>query len=216
MEDHSMGDTRVLVQAGGVQHVSAERYPEHAVTVCGVLVVNYVAFTEGHPETPTPERRCVRCFPVKLPEFPDVEFYSCTDGERLEYESPEEAIESWVDGWLSPGCDTAKIVHETLPVTTVGCYKRSVIPDKWKVDLVERLLDELDERFADSDFADPDGAPDNEAKTAAAKAMREAVDAYLDKAGVWACEQVAEVELDKEQVEAILRAHCPEWFDLDP
>ncbi len=150
---------------------------------------------------------------IELPEFPEADFYDCGYAERLSHKSVEEALEEFVDGWLSPDCDVVKILHEDVGEVTVQCFKRGVIPEKVKEHLTKYMLDQLDEWYANEEYADPDGGGRNvAAMEAAVKPMRAAVDAYLGATEVWSCDQTATVTLTPEQVEVMLRAYCPEWF----
>ena len=150
---------------------------------------------------------------TKRPEFPKAAFYDCMDSDSLSHTSPEEAVESYLEGLLYPctGLTTEKLA--AAGSVTVGCYEREEIPPKFASSLAAYLVERLDDEFAESEYANQDGDAEPARKAAAHPHMLAAVEAYLKAEPVWPCKKVKEVTLTPEQVEAMMREHCPEWFD---
>lgn len=151
---------------------------------------------------------------ASLPTFPDADFYDCCDRERLSFESPEEAIAEYLESYQVPGADTSALIREHSPVV-VTCYRRGAGPtDKWIGARAEHCLEVVAEVF-EEEWGDPDGndAFDGGAHAEAQPAMVAVLKKFLAHATVWPCERCGEVSLEAEQVEAMMREHCPDWWE---
>ena len=143
-------------------------------------------------------------------QFPDGEFYSCTDPESLHCETPGEAVEEYLDGWATKDCDMAALIREHGDVT-VTAYVPIVIEDKEIDTWADDLLETLGEKFID--YSDPDDGPIDRFPEHAEATMREAVRKIVRDTHVWACKEVGKVDLSPEQVEALMRTENPDWFE---
>lgn len=137
-------------------------------------------------------------------------FWSCLDPEQLSLESPEEAI---VERFDREDMDPlAVILAKRCPLTVKG-YAPVDLDFDWVESLSERAVEMFEESIND-EYGDPDGdsqidTPKREALDVAIKA---AFRAAVEGMRPWSCEVVETREYTAEQVEAILRAECPEWF----
>ncbi len=145
--------------------------------------------------------------------FPVGEFYSCTDEEHLTCQCPEEALEQFLDGYLSPECDVAAVIREIGEVT-VKAYQPVVLSEEsigaLALQLVERARDQWREKCGDPD-GDVDLEPGPLAETE--KQISAILTELFATQTPWSCEQCGEVTLTPEQVDGIMRDECPEWFD---
>jgi len=142
--------------------------------------------------------------------FPKADFYDCdSDAEVLQHTSPDVAVEHYLDGFFTRGTTVGEVVRPVV----VGCFRRATVSDAFKERLAERVVELIDEAYGESEYAGPDGDQDVDGKHAALAPARAAVDAYLLNVTIWQCERFAEVELTTEHVEAMMRDHCPEWFE---
>ena len=149
--------------------------------------------------------------------FDSAEFYTCRDPDLLTLESPVEAIEEWLDRVRVPGDDIVALIKRLAPII-VSAYDRQQVSDAWIEGTAESLLYHAAESFAE-DFSDPagshdDGLGDAEFKSAL-PAMKAAVKQLVEHGDVWACERVATRDFDADQVTAMMREQCPEWFEKD-
>jgi hypothetical protein len=145
--------------------------------------------------------------------FDKADFYDCRGSETLTHESPEEALADYVNAFLSPGCDTAAVIREIAPVQ-VSAYERGAISKKDIENWAAFALEHVREHFADS-YGDPDGADgiDDGAAEAAKPLMVTAIEKLVEGAQVWSCDNIAQRTYDAAEVEALVREHCPEWFE---
>lgn len=123
--------------------------------------------------------------------FDNDEHLSCTDR--------DEAIDEYLDNCY-PGP-----YPETLEV--IGFVRRKADPDTWRLGVLDRLLENLDE-----EYGDPDGGP-----TDPTPAMKEAeqtfVSAVLAEYEVWQCERCCEETVD---VREWIAANRPDWLEEVP
>lgn len=152
-----------------------------------------------------------------MTEFPVGDFYDCRGSERLTHESPEDAIEEWIDLWLSPGCDTSAMIREHSPVK-LSVFRRMSQDETWIERRARNALACLAEEFSE-EYGDPDGYLDDglglEAQKECLPAVVQAFRAFLAHGTSWGCEVVATVVLDAAEVEAMMREHNPGWWDTD-
>ena len=152
----------------------------------------------------------------KTDPFDSAEYYDCQESEVLSIESPEEAIEQQIDGWLSPTCDVEEEIRRLCPITVLA-FSRRQVPASFAVSLAGQCFDRIAELFSE-EYGDPDGGNDgfDKATTVAICAeLLPVVRNALARATVWPCEKVAERSYDAEQVLSLMREHCPEWFESD-
>ena len=151
-----------------------------------------------------------------IPEFPKAAYYDCCDSDQLEHETPEEAveylIEQAVDHKDEPVLDTIRSVS---PVT-VTAYERHAVTDEW----INRIAGSAVEQAADSweeEYGNPDGAAVSfspKAVAAAEVAMARVLREFWSSVDVWVCDPIEPlVVLDAAQVEEMMRAYNPEWFE---
>lgn len=136
-------------------------------------------------------------------QFPAGDYYALRDDiESLQHESAEDAIVEEFDG-----------VDRSRPVT-VFAYRRLQISDQWIDNVTEWMLDCFSQQYAD-EYGDPDGdgadTPE-EALLEAQQVIHAAVVKLVAATHVWACEVSDKIDLTADQVEAVLRDRCPEWF----
>lgn len=145
--------------------------------------------------------------------FPEGDFYDCdSDAETLTHESPEEALDYWVDSWSSLNCDTSAVIREHCPVT-VYVSVRGEVDSGFVSKMVTRTLDLVNESFAE-DYGDPDDSQDDlESSPDIETKLRDVLSEYVATGNVWRCDPVGSVTLNAEQVEAILREYAPERWD---
>jgi hypothetical protein len=146
-------------------------------------------------------------------EFPDGDFYSCSDPETLTCTEPEEALEQYLDGDLDPKMTVAEVVASirARPIT-VTAYKPMEISDKQIETWADRLLETLAEDFSE-EHGDPDGGPGDGFPSDAEKVLREAVTSIIRRSRVWSCAVVGKVTLTPDQIEELMREWCPDWFE---
>lgn len=131
-------------------------------------------------------------------------FWSVIEAERLSMETPEEAI---VEAFEAMDED------ERPRAMTVRGYAPTKIDGAGYADgAVERFREALQEEYGDPDGDDLDIIP----KEVEAVLLAE-IGAAFEKAAAasraWSCEVVETREYTAEQVEAIVREECPEYFE---
>lgn len=163
------------------------------------------------PEQP----RCERCAaaPCRCKVFDNAAFYDCEDRnpENLVHDTPEDAIADFLE-WRN-GFDGEQGMIETirgLESLTVEAYQPRPLDEKWIDNAAESLAERLQDDWAE-DFGDPDGDHQIEPDV---DALREVVRKAVEGVHVWQCEVVASRTYTVEEVEAMMRAHAPEWFEV--
>lgn len=144
--------------------------------------------------------------------FDDADFYDCCeDCEELSHETVEDAIAAHIDD-RGPGDILADIVAAT-PLT-VYAYKREVVSESWLASASRVLAAHLDELWGE-EYGDPDGRnnPDEEQIAAA---LFPGIAAAVKPWRVWRCKEVATREYSAAEVEALMRAANPDWFEVKP
>jgi hypothetical protein len=152
--------------------------------------------------------------PVSDP-YETAEMYDCKESETLQYESEEEALESYLDGQAHLNCDMSELIREYAPIK-VDAYVREGVSEKYIGAIAEKLLE-----IASDSFADDYGGPDGECDTGLHGTSDEdvlpdmiaVIKKYYAHATVWACRVVASRTYSAEEVEAKMREFCPEWFE---
>ena len=144
--------------------------------------------------------------------FDNAKFYDCRDPETLTYESPEEAVERFLDYWLNPGCDVEAVIREKCTPLTVDAYNPKEISDDQREAWVLGIEAYLEEQFGE-EFGDPDGAPYLDHAKDHRLALRAWVYEVIAGEHVWACEKVAERTYTADEVVAMMREERPDWFE---
>jgi hypothetical protein len=147
--------------------------------------------------------------------FPPADYYTCDDPEQLTHTEPEDAIERHLDKCAESGCDMLKVIEEHSPLT-VECYMRSSISELDIKAKAESLAEQ-----AHDDWADEYGGPDcNELDVAEVSMFAKAIAPHLDRlyrsGQVWNCERFGAVQLNRKEVEELMREHRPDWFKAAP
>ena len=145
--------------------------------------------------------------------FDSADLFTCDDEpEDLTFESPEEAIEAFVNMWAEPdehigSCagpapyDLPDLARRVGPVT-VFAYRRRQVEDSWYQSVASRVVELIEEQWGE-DYGDPDG--DFEACPEAAEAKARAwLRDLLRDAVSWRCECVAERTYSVEEIEELL------------
>jgi hypothetical protein len=146
-------------------------------------------------------------------------FWSCDDGaETLSCTELEEAVEEYVDGFLSPGCDTEAILREKVSPLTIYGYTRVEVRDRDLDNLAEWLSERLAELVEEDEWGDPNGnyrVINDEG--AAAFTARFAAVLREERARIvpWTCEVTTEVEIEGDELVAMVRDCCPYWFEKE-
>ena len=140
--------------------------------------------------------------------IPEGDFYDCGDVEEPTETDPEDAVSGWVDFFAEPGDTLAEAIARVPMPVVVAVYQRKVVTPK----IVKRAADEaLDALCCAFDFrlrdSAPGGSPWSDAALTEARAALAGVARKLFAHGeVWDCREVGRVELNAEQVAALLGA----------
>jgi len=148
-----------------------------------------------------------------MSDYESADYYDATDNpEHLTYSSPEEAIAYMLDGWVSPERDIRDVIAEHGACTVVA-WARKELSDADIMALAAQAADDFCERL-DDEYGGPEYPLLEAAELRAlaeklAPIFREAVEATT----IWACEECGRREYTAEETEALMREHCPEWFE---
>ncbi len=148
--------------------------------------------------------------------FESADYYDTGDPEELDHETVEGALEYWLDGYGGPGSRAADDIRSHAPVTVVAYRRQQITPLH-----LHRLADDLAERAREQlsdDFGGPEGdlpGFSNDAQAELAHTFEVALVELVRSREIhsWQCEEVARRTYSAEEVEAILRASAPEWFE---
>lgn len=141
------------------------------------------------------------------------DYYDCNcDRERLTLASPEEAIEQYLDGFMSPGCDVLKVIAMNTPLEVTAFVRKTVDPKDAQL-WAARIADQVNEWWLDEEYGDPDGDMDGPGDLEFQNAVTAALEAAMKRTEIWACETVGERLFSEEEVVALMRDHCPDWFE---
>lgn len=146
--------------------------------------------------------------------YENADFYdACSNPEDLRHESPEEAIEHMLD--RLPGDNILEMIADRSPCKVVAWSRREV-PEREVGGWAAQAAEEFTERFAE-EYGSPDGDDGftNEITQALTEGLQAIFRKTIDSVTIWACEEVAVREYSAAEVEAIMREHCPEWFEKD-
>ena len=143
-------------------------------------------------------------------EWPEGDFYACTDPEQLTHEDPWGAIEEYLNGNMTPRMPVAEVEALCLEGATVTAYVPMPVSDKQIEIWAGSLFESLGEMFGE-EHADPDG--DSPLCKEAEAILLEAVTKIVKATPVWSCQESGSIELTGEQVLAMAREECPDWFE---
>jgi hypothetical protein len=150
---------------------------------------------------------------AKADVFGNAELYDCDEGaEVLSYESPSTAIERWLDGFMSPGCDAEAIIREHAPIT-VYAFEREKLSDKWADVAAEWAAERLEESWQD-DHGGEDSPFTDEQRASLVAELTPIFDRFARLHPVWRCSKVAERTYSEDEVIAMMREDTC-WFDDD-
>lgn len=140
-------------------------------------------------------------------------FWSACDAETLTLESPTEAIHEYLDSMYDPKADILTTIARCCPLTVTG-FAPVDVDERWITSLaanaVERFVEHVEE-----EYGHPNGDVQqvtDEKRDALEVAVRTAFLAAVKDLRPWLCKKVESRTYTAEDVEAILRADCPEWF----
>lgn len=142
-------------------------------------------------------------------------YYDCCDAEQLEHESPEDALMERFDDWCAGDMSHLRAAFAALCPIEVVEYRREVVADDWIIREATWLAERLSERFSE-DYGDPDGYHDGFAEAVIVDAASKLVPWVKETVAhgtVWHCKRVGSRTYSAEEVEAMLRPYCPEWFE---
>lgn len=145
--------------------------------------------------------------------FDDALFYDTDDSaESLTHESVAAAIEYHFDAMHSKDRTLEQDIAEYSPVTVYAWQRVGVSLE----DYAETLVDHLEEAISEDDeYGVCENANYDMFKYDRAKlieAVASAIAPFSSQVMPWSCEQVAKREYSAQEVEAILRKECSEWF----
>lgn len=149
----------------------------------------------------------------KTDPYDHADYYECSGRtEQLSWESPELAIERFLDDDMQPGCDVEAVIRRNSPLTCTA-YARKEVPRNMASSWARALVDQLNDYWTDQEFGDPDGEPDVLGGTELVEALTPIIQAAIDRTTVWACDAVGERTYEAEELIAMMREESPHWFE---
>ena len=148
-------------------------------------------------------------------DWPEGEWYSCTDPESLTCTDPWEAIEQYLDAVLDPKMTVAEVEAEIAKPLTVTAYVPVGVTDDEIQNWAGSLLDTLVERFDEEHGDQVDGDP-TDPGSGAPSIMLEAVTKIVKGMHCWSCKESGHIDLTADQVLALAREENPDWFEAQP
>jgi hypothetical protein len=150
--------------------------------------------------------------------FTNALYFDCREAEEYTHSSPEEALEEYFDLHYDKDVPIIDLIAKHAPITMTG-YDREPVSEAWMQGTAESLHESLEEIFGD-EFGDPDGQwlQQRERDGAGEKIRRALIDAVrvaVASWDVWRCVAVGKKEYSAEEIEAVLREQCPEWFEKE-
>ena len=148
---------------------------------------------------------------IKRDPFDNADFYDDGEGGPLIHESPEDAIAAIIDAGF--GRNVTEAIEKNCPLQ-VTAWARKKVTEDWIANEAERMAEDLNDSIEES-FGDPDGyhedriVEQSDLQTALADLIRE----QTADCTPYQCERVGTRVYSAQEVEAILRQECPEWFE---
>ncbi len=140
------------------------------------------------------------------------DYYECREGvEELTHETLEEALESYLDGHMEPNCDAEAVIREVGTVEVTAYARKTVDPadaKRWAAG----LADDVNALWRDEEYGNPDDDQGGPGDDEFVREVTAVIERAFERTVVWQCESVAKRELSTEEVLAIMRKECPEWF----
>lgn len=147
-------------------------------------------------------------------------FWTCDDGaERLSHDDLLDAVEEYIDGFLSPGCDTEAILRDQVSPLTIFGYTRCEVTDGHLEQLADDLAERLAELVGEDEWGDPDGNHEvlsDENRKAIEARFAAVLREERHRIVPWACEVTQTVEVEGDELVAMVREISPSWFDVEP
>lgn len=147
-------------------------------------------------------------------------FFDCNDSETLSHRTIEDAVEYYIDMFLTPKMtpeETEAEIRRVSPIS-VYCYARSewtAVKRAWYTEVVkDYLFDLFDE---DEDFSHPEYTaneritPEDRSKILAKAG--ELVSAFSEVAVPWGCNCIGTILLWEDEAVAMMRKENPGWFE---
>jgi len=147
--------------------------------------------------------------------FDTATYYDCVDSEEYSHETPEDAIEAYLDGFMTPNCDAEKTIRETLAGSehlTVKAYNRDEAQPKWADAVARQLVERANDAWTE-EYGDPDGDGFGaQATRYLGEEFAKALRWVIAREQVWACTKCDERRYTVDEVLALMRTHSPGWF----
>lgn len=147
-------------------------------------------------------------------------FFDCSDSETLSHSTIEDAVEYYIDAFLTPQMtpeETEAEIRRLSPIS-VDCYARNewtAIKRSWYTDAVKDYLFDLfdeDEYFSNPDYAvNETMKPENRHKIVAK--ADELVSVFSEIAVPWGCNCIGTILLWEDEAVAMMRRENPGWFE---
>lgn len=149
----------------------------------------------------------------KTDPWDNADYYECSDYfEELSHESAEEAIESYLDGCMDPGCNVEAVIRANSPISCIAFTRKTVAPEHAK-HWARSLADLLNELWIEEELGNPDEEADGPGTSKFVEELMPILDRAIARTHVWACEKVGKREFDADEVLAMMREHCSHWFE---
>jgi hypothetical protein len=144
---------------------------------------------------------------VSRPEIPDGDFYTCIDGgdEHLTHTDPAEAVEYYLDGFLSARFDVRAAIAQACPLTLTAYKRDEVCVNELAGTMAARLSEEAAETWND-EHGGPDGqmSLDERAVKAFETAVRLLLASLYASGASWNCSPCGSVELSADDVAELM------------
>jgi len=144
--------------------------------------------------------------------YETADYYDCCDDEEYTHQTPEEAIEGYLDGFLHPKEEPTGTIVKLCPITVTAYAREAVMPD-WITRLAEDLVERADEEWI-CEYGNPDSEGlDPEAKEYLKEEFKRALNVVIAQCTVWSCFKCGSKEYTEEEVLKMMKEHNPHWFD---
>ncbi len=144
--------------------------------------------------------------------FDSCDYYDTDEStDSLTHDRPNGAIEYHFDELHEKGVSILECIAKRGPVTVYG-FDRQVVSDEEIESYARRAAETVAEAF-DEEYGDPHDTVHAVNIHDLADALLPAIKEQIGKTTVYSCERVAERVYSPAEVEAVLRAECPQWFE---